>query len=321
MTNAHTVGDALTITTNWITTSALPYTSAFIGGSVAYANPDSQYDPASDVDCYLVLNGDPPDRKIGKITVDGVLLDVSWMSWSQIENSDHDAVLTSLLHFGKIVQDDGQLGALQQRIAAEFRSPESITARLNTMRTKIRNGLAVDSSHLSDSEQVMNWLFPATLATHIPLVKACAPLTVRKRFLAAKNVMRSMDYEELLTLYGFDTITHDQAQSWLDDTESLFDATTAIAAGSSRFWATDIQEDARTNAIGGSQQLIDTGSYREALYWIVATSSRCLTVRADTATDSNQFMPAWTQMLRELGIETPAQRQNRSAAILDWITS
>lgn len=319
MTDSLTVDDALAIASTWITTSNLPFSSSFIGGSVAYAAPDSLYDPASDIDCYLVTDGEAPDGKIGKITVDGVLLDVSWLPWSQLEHAESDAVMASLLHFGQVVRDDGHLGSLQERLSAEFRSPSMVAIRLESMRRKIRNGLAGDSSHLQAPEQVMNWLFPATLATHIPLVKTCAPLTVRKRFLAAKKIMEPTDYEGLLALYEFDTVTMIQAQGWLDSIATLFDATKELAAKSSRFWATDIQAGARHIAIDGSQQLIDTGNHREALYWIIATSTRCLTVRSDADIDSSDFLPAFTEMLSVMGIETAKQRQERSAAILDWI--
>ena len=183
-----TIDDAISIATNWISESDLSFSSAFISGSVASAPRDAVYESTSDIDCYLVTDADPPDGKIGKITVNGALLDVSWIPWSALENAETDAVLASLLYFGLVVQDDGKLGKLQNKIKTDFITPETLTERVESIRDKIRNGLAVDSSHLSLPEQVMNWLFPATLVTHISLVVSCSPLTVRKRFLAAKAV-------------------------------------------------------------------------------------------------------------------------------------
>lgn len=318
-----TVGDAIAIASNWIASSDLPFSSAFIGGSVAYAKPDTNYDPASDVDCYLIVDGDPPDGKIGKITVEGVLLDVSWIPWQQIENAESHAVLASLLHFGLVTRDThGNLRDLKQRIDEDFASPEAIEIRLEDMRSRIRPlASPVNQAQLAPPEQVMNWLFPATLATHIPLIRACAPLTVRKRFLAARNVMEPAHYEELLALYGFYIVTKDQAQSWLDDTAALFDHAAHLAADSSRFWASDIQADARPISIGGSQLLIDSGFHREALYWIIATRTRCLTVMNDSNADTSPYLPAFNGMTEFLGIRTLHQRQRRTATILDWIES
>lgn len=321
MNTALTMGDALTIASNWISNSKLPMMAGFIGGSAAQANAEAPYDPASDIDCYLVVEGDPPAGKIGKISVDGVLLDVSWISWSQLERATSDAVLASLLHFGLIVRDHGYLHARQQKISSTFHDPELIELRLENMRAKIRSGLGVDSSHLSAPEQVMNWLFPATLSTHIPLIRACVPLTVRKRFAAAKMVMTPHAYEELLSLYGFDTVTTERAQSWLDDTARLLDATTNLAEASKRFWASDITADAREIAIDGSQKLIDAGLHRESLYWIIATAARCLTVRADAGVDSEEFAVSFGEMLTTLGIRSMEDRKSRSERILSWIAS
>ncbi len=312
-----TNGDSIEIASNWINNAELDFSAAFIGGSVAYADPKSPYDAASDVDCYLVIDGDPPDGKIGKITVDGVLLDVSWLPWSQLENAEQHAVIASLIRFGHIVTDNtGNLTSLQQRIASTFMDPDAIEKRLDDMRGRIR-GIAVDNRDLPAPELVMNWLFPATLATHIPLIRAGAPLTVRKRLLAAKRVMDSGEYEHLLRLYGFADISRSQAQKWLDETAILLDATQAEARNSSRFWATDLL--ARDIAIDGSQRLIDEGFHREALYWIIATSARCLVVRTDAGVDSSAYLPAFSEMLRTMGIETREERAAKSAEILKWI--
>src|SRR5699024_8607479 len=96
MTQPLTINDAFTQASAWINASDLPIRSAFIGVSIAYADPASTYDPTSDVDCYLVVEGDPPEGKIGKITVNGVLLDVSWLPWEQLQSAESHAVLASL---------------------------------------------------------------------------------------------------------------------------------------------------------------------------------------------------------------------------------
>lgn len=320
MTQPLTINDAFTQASAWINASDLPIRSAFIGGSIAYADPASTYDPTSDVDCYLVVEGDPPEGKIGKTTVNGVLLDVSWLPWEQLQSAESHAVLASLMHFGKIVRDDdGALSRLQGEISSRFAEANSIRIRLDDMRGRIRNGLGGDSSHLAQPEQVMNWLFPATLATHIPLVAACAPLTVRKRFVAAERVMEPRAYETLLSLYGFDDVTRDQAQSWLEDTAVLFDHAALLANDSSRFWAGDVKADARTIAIGGSQELVDANLHREALYWIIATQTRCLTVMNDVGADTSAFTPAFLQMTGALSIDTAESRSARTSPILAWI--
>lgn len=321
MTIPRTVGDAIAIASTWIKTSTLPFNSAFIGGSVAYTGPDSPLNPASDVDCYLIVEGEPAAGKLGKITVDGVLLDVSWLAQDVLEAADFNAVFASLIHFGRIVTDStGRLTRIKQRIDDEFESPEAIAMRLEDMRARIRPlATEVNQVHLPQPEQVMNWIFPATLATHIPLIKACAPLTVRKRFVAAKRVLPGPEYEQLLSLFGFDAVSNTQAQTWLDNTATLFDYAAPLVAGSSQFWASDIMADARSISIGGSQQLINCGLHREAIYWIIATQTRCLTILDDVGVDASTFLPAFEEMTGGLGIGTSERRAERTASILDWI--
>lgn len=320
MTGPLTNARAQAIATAWIHTNDHLHAAAFIGGSAATVSPDTLYDPTSDIDCYLVIDGPPPPGKIGKVTVGGVLLDVSWLPWSHVETARTNAIIASLLNFGRVIHDPtGRLEAIQLEIQGSFATPAAIWLRLEDMRQRIRAGLTADTFDLPQPEQMMNWLFPATLATHLPLIAACAPLTVRKRFLATKQVTTSEVYEELLSLYGFADVTREQTQQWLDLTDRIFSENAALAETSSRFWAGDIRKDARAIAIGGSQQLIEAGLHREALYWIIATCSRCLVVRADAGAVPSTFLSNYHAMLAKLALLTPDHRDIKSTAILDWI--
>lgn len=320
MTPLLTIADAHAIATAWVRDNDHLHEAAFIGGSAAITSPDAPYDPASDIDCYLVIDGPLPPGKIGKVVVDGVLLDVSWLPWSQIEQGHANAVISSLLNFGQIIHDPTErLKTIQHGIQSSFATPAAIERRLKDMRQRIRSGLMADSSYLPKPERVMNWLFPATLATHLPLIAACAPLTVRKRFLATKQVMDAVEYEELLALYDFDHVTRAQAEQWLELTDRIFTENVELADSSSRFWASDIREDARAIAIGGSLQLIDSGLHREALYWIIATCARCLVVRADAQKPPSQYQSAYEAMLEALNLRTNAQRTAATERILVWI--
>lgn len=313
-----TLSDALATAANWLQTTEIECIGAFIGGSAATSDPAMPYSPTSDIDCYLVVMGEPPATKIGKIVIEGVLLDISWISWHQIEAAPTDAVIGSLLNLGIVVDDaEDRLQRAQRDIRKTFAHPTAVTLRLEDMKGRIRGGLKADSSDRSNPEQVMNWLFPATLTTHLPLVQHCVPLTVRKRFVAAKRVMSTEAYEELLALYGFADVEQDQAQRWLDLTADILAENADLAQASSRFWASDLL--APEIAIGGSQELINAGLHREALYWIIATSARCLTLRADAEVGASSFEAEFNHMLAELRLLTHAERSIRSDHILQWV--
>lgn len=319
MKTLRTTGDAIAIATSWTQSAPLNHFAAFIGGSSATRPLDSPYDASSDVDCYVVIDGEPPEGKIGKIVVEGVLLDVTWIPWNQVKSAKNHAVVSSLINFGLVIFDtDDRLTNVQRQIRETFLLPSAIETRLTDMRQRIRGGLSADSSHLCCAEQVMNWIFPATLVTHIPLIAACAPLTVRKRFVAAKRVMAPKEYEALLALFGFHDVTVDETQAWLNLTDRILSENQTLAESSTRFWAGDIRTDARNIAINGSQQLIDAGLHKEALYWIIATCARCLTVRSDANMPPSAHDAEVKAMLKNLGLSTAEQRAIKAFSIVQW---
>ena len=57
----------------------------------------------------------------------------------------------------------------------------------------------------------------------------------------------------------------------------IFDFAKEIINPPHRF-ASDISEVVRPISIGGSREFIDGGYHGEAVYWIVATYSRCLAI-------------------------------------------
>lgn len=186
------ISNAIAIAARWADDYADPLVGAFVGGSTAKANPGDELTPGQDIDLYLLVPCQAPTGKLGKTECEGVLLDISYLEQESLTAAiveDH-SVLTSLLHFGHIVRDTNHaLATLQGQVSANFHVPERISARLTDMSGRIIGGLQQDNSTLPHPEQVMNWLFPATLTTHLPLIQACQPLTVRKRFLAAQKVL------------------------------------------------------------------------------------------------------------------------------------
>ena len=313
-----TLADAISTATHWLQSTEIDHVAAFIGGSAATADPETLYSPTSDIDCYLVVAGEPPATKIGKIVVENVLLDVSWLSWQQIEAAPTDAVVGSLLNFGIVVDDtDDRLQRAQRDLHKTFTHPTAVALRLDDMKQRIHKGLAGESFASRNPEQVMNWIFPATLTTHLPLVTHCVPLTVRKRFVAAKRVMQADAYEVLLGLYGFADISSRETQDWLDQTAMILAENTNLARESDRFWASDLL--APEIAIGGSQELINAGLHREALYWIIATSARCLTLRADAGLGESIFEAEFDRMLATLGLLDRSDRAAKTMSVLQWI--
>ena len=70
------------------------------------------------------------------------------------------------------------------------------------------------------------------------------------------------------------------------------------------FFASEISDIARPLSIDGSRALIESGFHREAIFWIIATYSRCQKVLYHDAPMEmrDRFSPGYMQLLRDVGI-------------------
>ena len=96
----------------------------------------------------------------------------------------------------------------------------------------------------------------------------------------------------------------------------VFDAAKAVIK-TPFFFASDISDLARPIAIDGSRELIERGLHREAIFWIVATSSRCRTILFHDAPAELQdrFRPGYERLLGDLGITSLADLRQRGEQV------
>jgi hypothetical protein len=96
----------------------------------------------------------------------------------------------------------------------------------------------------------------------------------------------------------------------------VFDAAGAAVTTPFSF-ASDISDIARPVAIDGSRELIEGGNHREAVFWMVATYSRCQKVLYHDAPVGIQerFSPGYRQLLADLGISSFPDLQQRCQQI------
>jgi hypothetical protein len=161
----------------------------------------------------------------------------------------------------------------------------------------------------------------------VVLVAGLRNPTVRKRYAAARELMAEYgqldDYEHLLEILGAAALSREQVQGHLDAMAEAFDAAKTVIR-SPFFFAADISDEARPIAVDGSQELIDHGLHREAVFWIVATWSRCMAVFDCDATPalSARFDTGYRRLLADLGIDAYADFPRRRAEVanaLPWI--
>jgi hypothetical protein len=167
-------------------------------------------------------------------------------------------------------------------------------------------------------------MFSTSLTTLVVLVAALRNPTVRLRYLRARDVLADHEcsdfYVELLELLGCATARPDQVQHHLDELTVTFDRAARLAR-TPFFFSSDITASARPIAIRGAQDLIDAGSHREAVFWLLATFARCQQVLvADAPEVAARTAPRFAEAAAELlEIETPADLRARSAQVLGFL--
>jgi hypothetical protein len=322
------VREAMEIARQWVRQNAEPhphFRGAYFSGSILDQPDDTALPESSDVDVVIVLARMPDSHGRTKFRVNGVLIEVTHLAMHELDDTRHVARTFYLAHSfrsGAIIADPtGHLRHLHEAITADFDQPSQILVRCNDVFEKMHRRLVTPPLSGSWAEQILSWMFPATLSAVAMIVAGKMNPTVRTRYLAAQKVLYSRcmtsSYEDLLELLGCREVFRDTVQHYLNGLAQIFD--TAAAIGGSDFpFSCDIAPDARSIAIGGSQQLIDAGHHREAVFWIVATHARCVQIlnAACIPAVGPKFADPVSDLLR---IREPRELDHRRNQVLSFI--
>lgn len=327
------VREAKEIVRQWVMAEASQapgFHGAFYHGSINGLPEEASLPSTSDVDVMIVLDGPTPAEKLGKLRYRGVIIEASYLPASQIQSADQVLGVSHLagsLRADSVIADPaGQLRAVQAGVSKDFAKRAWVTRRCEHAEQKVRANL----QSLSGAEarpfhdQVLPWLFGVGVTTHILLSAGLKNPTVRKRYLAVRELLaeygRSDFYEPLLELLGCARMRRAQAEQHLDRLAAAFDAAQGVIRTPFSF-AADISELARPVAIDGSRELIERGDQREAVFWMAATYSRCQKVLYhDAAVEAQErHTPGYRAFLAELGIRSFADLQKRSQEVKEML--
>ncbi|HEX8863467.1 MAG TPA: hypothetical protein VGC06_31085, partial [Actinomycetes bacterium] len=285
------VREARAVASRWVAAhaGAIPgFAGAFLSGSAIWLPAEDELPATSDVDVMVVAGDHPPPSKLGKLPYGGLLVEVSFLSWEQL--GTREQVLGSYHLAGSFRTDtvladpSGRLARLRSEVAGEWAAPCWVRRRCQDAERRILAGLAwLDPARLDPAQpshdQVTTWLFATGVTTHVLLTAGLRNPTVRRRYLAVRQLLhdhgRPELYLELLRQLGCADLTKARVERHLGAMTAAFDATAAIARTPFPF-AADITAAARPVAVDGSRELIARGDHREAVFWIVATYARCL---------------------------------------------
>lgn len=304
------------------------FQGAYFSGSTVEMADHLELSVASDVDIVIVTADAEPPIKLGKFVYRGSLLDVTYLSWNQLKSVEEVLKayhLAGSFRVNTIIADPtGQLRKLQTEVSRHFAKRKWVRRRCENARQKIEKDLRAIDPSAPLYDQVMTWLFRTGVTTHVLLVAALRNPTVRLRYLAARQVLEEYGhtalYLDLLKLLGCAHLTSKRVEYHLSELARTFDATTPVAK-TLFFFSTDITTAARPIAIDGSRELIKAGYHREAIFWIVATFTRCHKILAADAPPDLQraLIPSFHAVIADLGITSTNDLIHRAEDVIQFL--
>lgn len=324
------VKDAKAVARAWVVEQGVRtpgFAGAIFHGSTAWLADDAPLPTTSDVDIIIVLRDADLPNKPGKFVYRGVLLEVSYISGDQLQSADQVLgqyhLAGSLRSPTVIVDPSGRLTELQAAVARDFAKRHWVRRRCEHARERILSGFRLNASD-PFHDQVVAWLFPAGITTHVLLVAGLRNPTVRLRYLATRELLADYAYldfyETLLDLLGCARLDRVRAEHHLATLGEAFDGAKA-AIRTQFFFASDISDVGRPVAIDGSQALIARGYHREAMFWMAATYTRCVKVLHEDGTESarQRFDQGYRQLLADLGVATFDDLQRRRQQVESFV--
>lgn len=320
------VEQARAIARQWVLAEGchLPgFAGAFLTGSTLWAPTDGVLAPDSDVDVMVVLEVAEPPATLGKFGHRGVLLEVSFMSGQALGSPEtvlSNYHLAGSFHLPSVLADPtGRLTEIQHVVSRHFAERRWVLARCAHAMDRIRGWITGMNASAPLPDQVTSWLFGTGVMTHVLLVAGLRNPTIRRRYEAVRELLAAhgrLDYhEQLLDLLGCAQLSAARVRYHLAALERAFDAAARVQATSYRF-ASDISAAARPVSIDGSRRLIERGLPREAVFWLVATYSRCLTKLSLAGREATSHKDDLRELLADLGAETFDDRRRRGDRIL-----
>ena len=315
-------GDAKSVARKWVLEEAVKMPGvcgAFFHGSINWLPDHAVLSPHSDVDVMLVLEESHPQSKLGKFVYQDVLLEVSDVAKDRLKSAEmvlgQYHLAGSFQKPSVILDPSGELTKLQVAVAKAYAKRDWVRRRCQHVQDKILHAYRLDETKpLCD--RVNSWVFPVGITTHMLLVAGLRNPTVRRRYVETHRLLADYGYldfyEPLLDLLGCTHMTKGQVGQHLEALTEVFDVAAQVSK-TPFFFSSDISEIARPIAIDGSWEMIEAGFHREAVFWMVATYSRCQKI---IDCDGSVEMQRWASrgyvdFLSELGINSFSELRRR----------
>ena len=299
------------------------FRGAYLVGSVTTLADGAAVPATSDVDIVVVLERGAAS-KLGKFIYRDLLLDLSCVEWDQVQSHrsilGHFQMAAAFQDLQVLADPSGHLARIRNIVAKHYPSRYWVRQRIHHAGDRALGYLQGIDDTGAWHDQVTAWLFGASLTTLILTTSALRAPTVRRRYVEARQLLAAHGklefYEGLLQLLGCTNWSKSQAAGHLAEVAAAFDQAKILPNTNFRF-AADISDLARPIAVNGSQELIDQGFHREAVYWMVATFARCQWIfqRSASFAVRERFESRFQRIMGDLGIHSLADLKTRCCLV------
>ena len=280
-----TVGEAKNIARQWVEEQKSridDFYGAYFSGSFNFKADDDIWEDWSDIDIRIVIDGDPPAGIIHKRLLHRNLLFDAWYDrlaeWLKPDRLLSNSGMAYHFSVPNIIDDPtGNLTKTQKAVAKEYAKIEWVRKRCDHALAKSKRTLELSVGEQQKkcdffTKHVWHLGLGAAWATGIPVLADLSAPTGRRCMIVFRDVLKKYNIPRLhpllLELLGHPRVNHGQTISMLNELAKAYDQAVQLVPQEIK-GSTYISEMCRPYAIGGSQQMIDDGNFREAFGFIL----------------------------------------------------
>lgn len=322
------VAEVVAIVREWVDLHArhLPdFAGAYLWGGITALPPDAPFPLYRDVDVVVVLTQGAPEDDL-EVFYRGLLLEVIWLNLAA--HHDAEAVLANPSHgpnmaTTQILADPtGILEPLRQAVAADYGRRHWIAARAAAEQASAERGLAAMREAATPAERLDAARAVLGMLSGLLAVAQLARPTTRRTLTLLRDLLDAQGrpdlHEAALTLMGAAHLSRAEVQALLDQTARAFDRAVTVYQTPVPYGFT-MHPHLRPYHIDGTQEMIDEGNHREAVFWITCLDTAYFVLENDAPeAEKPEFAAQFQAMYTTLGYssaEVWAERVDTAARL------
>ena len=327
-----TRGDAFAAAREWACTKGADFPGfcgAYLSGSILETPNEYTWPDTSDVDVVLVLHAADGVASPGKFLYQGVLLEITLIDSAAFASLEH-VLLTHYLAFPLqaeciLADPEGWLSSLHRQVAARYAQDEWVRGRCSVFFDSIRKSAASFDPNAAYPDRVNSWLFPTGISVFPVVAAGLRNCTVRKRYAQARDVLTQYGlddfYPALLRQLTGHAVDPACLGAHMRELGTTFDLAAASVGPSSAYrFRKDISPAARSIAVGGSEQLLESTHPEDAVFWMGATFARChIILRMDAPAVYEQRLCAFRRFMADIGLSCGEDYVRRYRSLLNFL--